>query len=159
MRKFSRWMPPKKIEDSAVGWFLFVLIWIAMWPLLIVPSIVHRRHLRRLASDRVDEDIGSFARAFNRRAEPFDSWVVRAAWDALTPYVQWDGRCLALRPTDRLVDDLCIDPDDLDFDLIPEVVARSGHSLDHAESNPHYGGIETVKDLVNFVTRQPSAKS
>jgi hypothetical protein len=152
-------MPPKKTEDSALSWILFVLIWIAMWPLLIVLSIVGRRHLRRLASDRIGENIGSFARAFNRRAEPFDSWVVRATWDALTPYVQLDGRCLALRPTDRLVEDLCIDTDDLDFDLLPEVAARSGHSLDHPESNPHYGRIETVKDLVNFVTRQPPAKS
>ncbi len=162
MRKFSRWMPPNGTEDSALGWIFFVLIWAAFWPILIVGHFAGRRHLRRLAAGRTGEDIGTFARGFNRRAEPFDSWVVRATWDALTPYVRFDGQSLPLRHTDRLVEDLCIDPDDIAFDLksdlIAEVAERSGHSLDHAKSNPQTDRMETVSDLVRFVTKQPLTK-
>ena len=43
------------------------------------------------------EDIGTFARAFDRRSEPFDPWVVRATWDALLPYCGFP-----LRPADRV---------------------------------------------------------
>ena len=162
MRKFSRLMPPRSTEDSTLAWIFFVLIWAALWPFLIVGHFAHRSHLRRLGADRVGEDIGTFARGFNRRSEPFDSWVVRATWDALTPHVMSDGRCLPLRKADRLVEDLCIDPDDILFDLksdlVAEVAERLGHSLDNPESNLHCGHMETVGDLVRFVTNQPPAK-
>src|SRR5437879_6191302 len=152
-------MPPKSTEDSEFAPLFFILAWAALWPFMIVPHFAHRRHLRWLTADTIDEDIGSFARGVNRRSEPFDSWVVRATWDALVPYVMLDGRCIPVRPADRLVDDLGVDPDDIDFDLIPEVAARSRHSLDHPESNPHYGKIETLGDFVKFMTKQPVAKS
>ena len=85
MRKFSRWMPPQSAV-SVVGWFFFVLIWAVLWPILLLEHFAGplRRHLGQLASDRIGEDIGTFARGFNRRTEPFDPWVVRATWDALT---------------------------------------------------------------------------
>ena len=60
-----------------------------------------------------------------------------------------------LRPTDRLVEDLGIDPDDVEFDLIDEVASRSGHLPDNADRNPFWGKIETVGDFVRFVTLQP----
>lgn len=162
MRKFSRWMPPKGTENSALGSILFVLVWAALWPILILAHFAGRRHLRRLAAGRIGEDIGTFARGFNRRSGPFDSWVVRATWDALTPYVRFDGRSLPLRHTDRLVEDLHIDPDDilldLKSDLIADVAERSGHSLDLPMSNPQDDRMETVGDLVRFVTKQPLTK-
>jgi hypothetical protein len=57
----------------------------------------------------------------------------------------------------RLVEDLCIDPEDLWWDLLPEVAERSGHSLDQAESSPLCGKVETVGDFVRFITWQPQA--
>jgi hypothetical protein len=113
-----------------------------------------RRHIGRMAAERRAENIGTFARAFDRRAEPFDPWVLRATWDAIQPYVMLDGAQLPLRPTDRFVDDLCIDPDDIYF-MVVEIAERSGHSLRRPEVNPYYGRVDTVGDLVRFVTQQP----
>jgi hypothetical protein len=127
--------------------FLFLL-------LLMIVGIAPNRYDRRLAGERKGEDIGTFARAFDRRSEPFDPWVVRATWDALQRYVGFP-----LRPTDRLGDVLSIDP--LEFDsLINEVAERSGHSLDNPEANPHYARIPkfddaTVCDFVSFISCQP----
>jgi hypothetical protein len=42
--------------------------------------------LRRVSAERQGEDIGTFAKAFDRRAPEFDPWVVRAVWDALQAY-------------------------------------------------------------------------
>jgi hypothetical protein len=77
--------------------------------------------------------------------------VIRATWDAVGLYVKLEGKQIPLRPTDRLVQDLGIDPDDVEWDLIPEVAERSGHSLDQVESNP-IGKVETVGDFVRFIT-------
>src|SRR5262249_32026675 len=121
MRTFSRWMPPEPhSEPSALAWCILIPIIAVCWPFMIVGHLAIKRHLRRLASERISEHIGTFARAFNRRSEPFDPWVVRATWDALSPYVVLDGASVPLRPTDRLLEDLCIDPDDIE-ELIPEV--------------------------------------
>jgi hypothetical protein len=38
-----------------------------------------------VAEERQGEDIGTFARALDRRTEPSDRWVARAAWDAFSP--------------------------------------------------------------------------
>ena len=182
MRKFSRWMPPKAEPRTTVaGWLVLaglaagVIAAIIAWPvpvgavfgawvivMIVGTSVIHGR-LRRLAAERTGEDIGTFARSFDRRSQPFDPWVVRATWDAFEPYVTFRGGCVPLRPTDSLID-LPIDPDDLvapgpwgdlGDDLLSEVAARSGHSLDQPEANPYYGHVDTVGDFVMFVTCQP----
>jgi hypothetical protein len=176
MRKFSRWMPPAANPPMTLaGWFVLVglaaaaVAAIVAWPnamglgivalliFVLVGTYAGNRRLRRLAAERAGEDIGTFARAFDRRAEPFDPWVVRATWDALQPYVTFRGGRVPLRPTDRLVDDLCIDPDDIDFDLVKEVAERSGRSLDQPETNPYYGRVDTVGDFVRFISCQRRA--
>jgi hypothetical protein len=78
---------------------------------------------------------------------------VRATWDALVRYVRFRGGHAPLRRTDRLAD-LPIDPDDFDG-VTTEIAERSSHSLDQPESNPHYGRVDTVGDLVKFITCQP----
>ena len=172
MRKFSRWMPPATRRKAPVsGWlFLAVLIAAALaatisWPVpaaviasafvaisLAINRVTSRR-LHCLAVERPGEDIGSFARAFDRRAEPFDPWVVRATWDALKPYLEFNGGRVPLRPTDRL--DLLIDPEDLAFEVYEEVAARTGRSVDLDQANPMFGKVVTVGDFVKFVTLQP----
>jgi hypothetical protein len=47
-----------------------------------------------------------------------------------------------------------MDADDVK-DLVPEIAARSGHSLDKTESNPFCGNIHTVSDLVRFINARP----
>ncbi len=173
MRKFSRHMPPlEDPPDTLVPWFflaVFVAVLLTVLVALPIPiglflsaivlmqivgTITHDRYLRRLAEERKGEDIGTFARAFNRHSEPFDPWVVRATWDILQPYVTFRGASVPLRPRDSLGDDLKIDPEDL-LDLMKGVAKRSGHTLDGAEENPYPWPIETVNDFVRFITIQP----
>jgi hypothetical protein len=59
-----------------------------------------------------------------------------------------------IRSADRIEEDLWIDPEDIE-DLVREVAERSRHSLVNVESNPYYSRVETVGDLVRFVTLQP----
>jgi hypothetical protein len=90
------------LEMSVVGWLFFIALLAVAWPLLLLGWFVLRRHHHHLLDQRPGEDIGTFARAFDRRAEPFDPWVVRATWDALVPYVTHGDWHVPLRPTDRL---------------------------------------------------------
>jgi hypothetical protein len=161
---------------TVAGWLVlagvvgFVLVMVISSPMvagLVIGAIVicsaiwvqvNGRRLRRLAEQRTGEDIGTFARAFDRRTGPFDPWVVRATWDALQPYMSFRDGQVPLRPTDRLEQDLRIDPDDLDLDIVVEIADRAGYSLDQAEANPMHGNIRTVRDLVKFITRQPKRK-
>ena len=68
-------------------------------------------------------------------------------------YVEYKGGCLPIRPTDRLVDDLRIDPDDVFFDILPSVAERSGHCLDEPRDDSFEGPVETVGDLSSLLPR------
>ena len=122
----------------------------AIW---LVGRLLDRR-LAHLAGERADEDIGTFARAFDRRAPTFDPWVVRAVWDALAPWteVRGGGR-LPLRPTDVIEELGCVD-EDLD-DVLREAATRAQHTLNGVEGNPYYGRVVTVADLVALIAHQP----
>jgi hypothetical protein len=100
---------------------------------------------RAITKERQGENIGSFARAIDRRSEPFDPWVVRAVWDAFSPYANFP-----LRATDR-PEDLGIDPLELD-QLLEAVTERSGHSLKNLDK---LWESATLGDLVTFVSSQP----
>jgi hypothetical protein len=139
---------------------IFILLLAVTWPLMLVNQFRLNRHFHRLLAERPGEDIGTFARAFDRRTQPFDPWVVRATWDALVPDVVCEGRKVPvpLRPSDRLFEELHIDPEDIEFiffEIVEEIATRSGHSLNNLENNPYFGEFETVGDLVHFISRQP----
>lgn len=160
-------MPPLTHTPIGIwGWIVLVPLVgvaitaaIAMSPVLLLAWVVGGRSLarneRRIANERKGEDIGTFARAFDRRAEPFDPWVVRATWDALQVYVRYP-----LRPTDRLIEDLCIDPDDIDLALLVDVAKRSRHSLAAPIANPYFAKFSTFRDVtvgdfVKLISAQP----
>lgn len=182
MRKFSRWMPPLppspplRIRD----WILLATIFGGILAITVaafvqspvtvaivflvfsLPWIFANQNAdaenRRLAKQRKGEDIGTFARAFDRHSEPFDPWVVRATWDALQSYVTFP-----LRPTDRLIEDLCIADEEIDMALLVEVAARSRHSLDDLEANPYFAKFSkfsnvTVADFVKLISWQPKTE-
>jgi hypothetical protein len=178
MRSFSRWMPPTEVASRPLstgarillgviallgiglfGWALTSVVgrWIAAGVILltVVGNAVDRVRMRRLLQARRGEDIGTFARAFNRRAEPFDAWVVRAVWDAIQTHVYTAQEAVPLRPNDRFYQDLHIDPEDIELDVVPAAALRSKRYLDACERNPLYGKIETVGDVVRFLTLQP----
>jgi hypothetical protein len=83
-----------------------------------------------------------------------DTWVIRAAHQEIQQLMKSYVPAFPVRASDLLLDDLHIDPDDIE-DLLVDIAARSGHSLDETESNPFYGKINAVRDLVLFINAQP----
>ena len=114
--------------------------------------------LALLTAARSGEDIGTFARAFDRRSPDFDPWVIRAVWDAMLPYVRLGDRHLPLRPSDRLIADLQIDADDLE-DLAVAVAVRVGRQSSNWTGNAMSGTVSTVEDLVRLVALQPRTEA
>ena len=175
MRRFSRWMPAPAANDAwkpkakaaVVVLAAAGIISMALWPsarivaaiffvVLIAAWSLSDRRLRQVADTRQGEDIGSFAKAFDRRRSDFDPWVVRAVWDALQPYRTYRGGVAALRPSDRL--ESFMDLDDLDDILFCDVAERTGRTLDNLALNPRYGQVETVADLVELFWQQPRSE-
>jgi len=176
---FSRWMPPYPRSKAAptpravlvglillVGWLLWYVAQHAVGALAAGACValvalggalggrVLDRRLGCRARERTGEDIGTFARALDRRAPSFDPWIVRAVWDALTSWtVLGGGGHLPLHPSDVIADLGCVD-EDLE-DVLDEAAARAGRRLDDMRANPYYGRVSTVGDLVAFISHQP----
>ena len=171
MRRFSRWMSPA----AHISWGLKTKVVLIILVLAIIMSILlwqsarfvaffvvaimlfswwrSNLHMKRVAASRPGEDIGSFAKAFDRHQPDFDPYVIRAVWDALQQYRTFHRGIAPLRPTDRL--ESFMDLEDLDLVVIPEVAARTGRTLESAAANPRYGHVETVVDIVEFFWKQP----
>jgi len=174
MKTPSRLMPPYVPETVAIwkqalAWsflaFMFFALGSAIWKkpwIFAVPAAVavfsvfsswkHRQGLKKHADERLDESICTFARSFERTQ--VDTWIIRAAHEELQQYMKFPNGVCPLRASDRLENDLKIDPEDIE-DLIPIVAQRTGHSLEDTEKNPFYGKITTVGDFVLFINSQP----
>ena len=173
-RQFSRWMPPLPVSRPGVAGGLAVgllgaalLLALLRYPVpilitaeaLVLGSVASERrrfiHVQRIAASRHNEDIGSFARAFERRgAAPFDPWAVRAVWNAVVAATEAKGQRIPLRPTDRLVDDLDVDPEEIEY-LLPELVEQCERIPGNWKANPYYERLATAGDLVYFISSQP----
>jgi hypothetical protein len=114
-----------------------------------------RRHLANLAQARHGESICEFSRAFDTRNT--DTWVIRAVYEQLQQQLRWVCPDFPVRPTDRLIEDLMLDPDDIDMDVFSDVKLRTGRSLRALKVNPFYGRVKTVQDLVAFFCAQDKA--
>lgn len=165
--------PPIQSWRRGIGYGVLVamaggyvwLIW--RWPLptlaasigLAVVSLVQSRRLKNrlqtLAEARGGESICTFARTIPVRE--LDSWVVRAVFEQLQKHLTLvhDFKAFPLRPSDRLFEDLKIDPDDLDEELVEEIAQRTSRSLNDCRVNPYYGKVVTIEDLVRFFCAQP----
>jgi hypothetical protein len=122
------------------------------WPLALVGPVVFigsglfsSNRAQEIAKEREGESICQFARGFDCRT--VDTWIIRAV------YEQYSGR-FPLRPSDRLEEDLGIDGEDLLFDA-RDIAQRTGRSLDECESNPMFGNVKTLRDMVMFFHHQP----
>jgi hypothetical protein len=118
-------------------------------------TVVNKREKRRfeaMSSIRDEESICTFARSFSTRH--VDTWVIRAAHQEIQRLMKSYVPAFPVRASDVLLDDLHIDSDDVE-DLLVDIAARSGHSLDETENNPFYGKVDTVRDLVLFINAQP----
>ena len=173
MRKLSRWLPPVPPPRMPyAGWIVLGVFSVGLAIVLLrhplgtlsilgalaavsyILTIVNNRRLRREATARPGEDIGTFARALDRRAPNFDPWIVRAVWDALQPYVRYGEQHLPIRPSDRLDEDLRMDPDDLP-ELAVEIALRVGRSSTDWQRNPKAHSVRTVADLIALIEYQP----
>jgi hypothetical protein len=172
MKKPSRFVP--RVEQrpvSATGWtvlavfgasVLFV-IWqypfasVAFIALVVGWSIVSNRndraHLQSLAATRSGESICHFAREVDCRV--VDTWIVRAAYEEIQEHLSGLLPNFPVRGSDRLIEDLRIDPDDLDEVLAIDMAERSRRDLAEAEQNPYFGKVRTVRDLMMFLQAQP----
>ena len=113
---------------------------------------MHNKKLKVLANERVDENICTFARSFDRKQ--VDTWVIRAIYEELQLYVEFPNGTCPLNASDKLENDLNVDPEEIE-DLIPIVAQRTGRSLENTEGNSYYGKITTVGDFVQFINSQP----
>lgn len=156
----SRLMPrPSRSEPDPLGQVLVTLVPLALltaltlvcWPLVLlvllmfVDSWLHAEPAPTNRTPRTDATICHFARAFERRA--VDTWILRATYEQLS-----ESHGEPIRADDRLFD--LLDAEEIDFEAA-ELADRCGRSLDHAEANPFYGSISTVRDLVQFLNHQP----
>ena len=118
-----------------------------------LPSIKREeKQLRELAASREGQSICDFASEFDLRT--VDSWVVRAVYEQVQRQLAHVHPAFPLRADDRLREDLRLDDDDLDLDVATEVEERTGRSLDATRSNPYFGKVRTVRDLVLFFQAQ-----
>ena len=109
--------------------------------------------LKALATARQGETLCAFAREFDPRET--DTWIIRAVYEQLQLYLGDEDCNFPIRAGDALVGLLMVDPDDLDMDIVQDIAARTGRSLDQLEQNPHFGRVRTVRDLVQFFNVQP----
>lgn len=132
-RLFSRHLPPAPPRASIhpVGWLLLAILIaglvaliyyhplaVAVYVLFVtvggwIASHINTRRKLALASSRsVGNALCAFARSMDLRA--LDPWIVRAVFEELQPCFPEQARPFPIRPTDRLVEDLHLDPDDIE---------------------------------------------
>ncbi|XLZ71791.1 hypothetical protein ABT364_07425 [Massilia sp. SR12] len=104
-----------------------------------------RQQQAAVIASRGDERLCEFARSFNSR--DVDTWIIRAVFEELQKELG-GARVFPLRASDRFIEDLCIDLEDLDMVLVPAIAARTSRSLDDCRSNPYWGEVKTVAELV-----------
>ena len=174
MRLPSRSMPPRNSESMGYtallflivlalgfGYFLYsastlarCMIAIACCAVCCHGAAVTRREKRRyeaLARSRQGVSICEFARSFDTRQT--DTWIIRATYQELQQWLQPYVAAFPVCASDRLSADFHLEADELD-DLLQDIAARSGRSLEKTEDNPWYGSVHTVKDLVAFINAQ-----
>jgi len=110
-----------------------------------------RRQLTNLAHAPPGESICEFSRSFDPRET--DTWVIRAVYEQLQQQLHWAYPGFPVRATDRLVEDLRLDPDDIDLDLLSDVAGRTGRSIRDTKANP-FISVTTAQDLVAFFCAQ-----
>lgn len=106
---------------------------------------------------RHGESICEFAREFDTRS--VDTWVIRAVYEQLQHHLEHIAPQFPVRSSDRLSEDLLIDDDELDMGLALEIEQRTRRSLNDSSSNPYFGKVRTVGDLVHFFNAQPTSNA
>ncbi len=138
--------------SAPFGTVAFVLMFFGAFLIARRKTRRDAEQLRCLAEERVGESICEFAREFDARE--VDTWIIRAVYEQLQLHLNGLRPEFPLRASDRLKEDLRLDDDDLDMDIADEVGQRTGRSLNSLETNPYFGKVKTVRDLVMFFQAQ-----
>jgi hypothetical protein len=183
MRTLSRHLPDAKESESTLAQriagiiflimfvgFIFALPYFLLRSLsseiilfscfgaIMVPACLFAFHrqktaFEKLMAPRASENICTFRRAFDlRRVDP---WIVRAVYEeVIDAMIAGMGKTkCAIRASDRLVEDLLIDDEELG-DTAKTIAERAGYDFTDTKKNPLYGKVITVEDLVMFFTHQ-----
>lgn len=158
---FMGWLLLAGFVGSLLCWIwekpavlLFIMV-IAVW--IVIEQRTRSIKLAKLAQERKELSICEFTRSFDYRS--IDTWVIRAVYETIQDYVSKPEILVPIKAKDHLTDVLEIDDEDLDMDLLVEMLQRTGRSMEDTPSNPYYGKIKTVADLVYFVNAQPLASN
>ena len=175
MKLASRFMPdykPEKGSRSAllVGVCIFfavlyyspilivitagIALLLFVWSYFEQPKI--DEHFSKLYEDRNNLSICNFAKEFDSRK--VDTWIIRATYEEIQRIICFD-KAIPIKADDHLFETLMLDEDDLDFDLMKIISQRTSRSLEQYESNPFYGKVTTVRNLVLFLNCQPVANA
>jgi hypothetical protein len=115
-----------------------------------------RAELEQLAAKRSEGGgICAFARSFD--LHQVDPWVVRAVYEEVTRHFKALGADVEIRADDDLINDLGIDPEDLDMGIAMDISVRTGRSFDRYKANPYLRETHTARGLVMFFNAQPRA--
>ncbi|MEL7362766.1 MAG: hypothetical protein AAFN13_11895 [Bacteroidota bacterium] len=144
------------LADPSAFAFALACVLVGGGLLYLIAERNTRKHFAQLTRGRQDESICTFARSLDMRIT--DPWVVRATWDEVQDWIVGRKADFPLRTTDRLTEDLWIQPEDVE-DVVELVARRAGRSLEANALNPLYGKVSTVGDLVRFLNAQPAAAS
>jgi hypothetical protein len=115
--------------------------------LIAILSVLHRRRLKRIKEERMEESICTFSRALP--AKSHDTWVVRAAYEEISHQAG-----APIRPSDEVAKFWGIDGDDLD-DAILRIAHRARRSMVDVQKNPLCGRVVAVADVIAFIEHQP----
>jgi hypothetical protein len=134
-----------------------VIVQIGVWIAVIAIGsclfyLYDKYRLRRLAARRSEESICTFVRALDYRH--MDTKVIRAVYEELQRYFAYAHPSLPLRPTDRFHEEFDFDTQDLE-EVVSAAAKRCGRDMRDAETNPHFGRVVTVADLIEFLCAQP----
>lgn len=177
MKRASRFMPKYELQESGapfllwsflavVALFLIWLVWEFPYVLGLIPIIViwerietkrQKKKFDALAEERHELSICDFARSFD--CKEIDTWVIRAVYEQIQEYIPYKQSPMPIKAGDELSEFLEIDDEDLNLDIVEEIAQRTGRSLENMETNPYYGKVITVQNLVEFINAQPLAKN
>ncbi len=127
---------------TIIGMFIFITVLIAL----------NNRRMKKIAIERGNPDICSYARSFDYRN--VDTKIMREVYNLVQEWAgKFDGIPFPVQADDSFDGIYKMDPDDID-EIYFSVTKELGISKENAEANPYYDRVETVKDMVHFLNEQ-----
>ena len=149
---------------TVIGWVVLsdpivTVLYSGMIALLIVwnkfeitPN--YNEYFHSLMEQRKGVSVCDFSREFN--GQEVDTWLVHTIYELVQQLISTEHR-VPILATDHLFYDLLLEDDDLDLAFAKQVSLRTNRCLVNYKSNPYFGKVTTVRNLVLFFAHQPSS--